>query len=568
MELQTHMTAPRVPDFEFDINGDIFRYRENPKLKAKHTVLPYTKEHVDEMVKCANDVKYFANNYFKIVHPQHGLIQMKLRGYQEKCVDTFTEERFSILKFPRQSGKSTVFVAFVCHYILFNEFKNVAIMANKHTQAKELLNRIKVGYQNLPYWLQQGVASWSKTRIELENGCVVQASATSSDAIRGESVSLLIVDECSHVEPTLWDEFWESIYPTITASDDSKVIIVSTPKGMNHYYKLWSQAKKGKNQFVPLEIAWNEVPIGLDDSIFRDEVFKEETIRNVGRRKWNQEFEGNFLAASDSLVDVTIIETLEFLDGLPLTALPGLCDAVSRIDTKLVDMIKIFKLPEMNHVYFCGVDPAKITEESSGDSLAIQMIDTTDLPYEQVMTIDIPSEIHYLEIPELLELVGKFYNEAWMLIENNDAVGHQVADTMLLDYEYENIYSEKPEISGFRTTKKNKKIGCLNLKMLIERNQLLIHDFDSITQLSTFVKHKTSYAAEPGNKDDLVMALIHSLAFMQDRIYFENKMELVNQMLGKETPRELRKEYEPKDGDEPMPFGSSVETDLESMTVF
>lgn len=568
MELQTHTTAPIIPDFEFDINGDSFKYRDNQKLKTKNTVLPYTKEHVNEIIKCSKDIKYFANNYFKIIHPQHGLIQMKLRDYQEECIDIFDNERFSVLKFPRQSGKSTVFIAFVCHFILFNEFKNVAILANKHTQAKELLNRIKVGYQSLPYWLQQGVTTWSKTRIELENGSVVSASATSSDAISGESVSLLIVDEVAKIESTMWDEFWESVYPTISASEDSKVILVSTPRGMNHYYKIWMQAQGKKNDFHALEIKWNDVPLGIDPTKKRGEAFKAETIKNTSRRKWMQEFEGHFLASSDSLVDVSVISDLAFEDSLPLSNIPGLYSTIIRVDSKLEDFVKIFRLPEENHVYFCGVDPAKITEESSGDSLGVQIIDTTNLPYEQVFAINIPNEIHYLEIPEILDVVGKFYNEAWMLIENNDAVGHQVADTLLLDYDYEMIYTEKPEISGFRTTKKNKKIGCLNLKMLIERNQLIIHDFDTIAQLSTFVKNKTSYAAEAGNKDDLVMALVHSLVFMQDRMYFENKMELVNLMLGKETPKALRKEYETKPEDEPMPFGSSVDNDLENTTVF
>lgn len=994
-----------IPDFEFDVQGNPLKYRDNSKLKLQGTVLPYTKAHIKEMARCAKDINYFINNYYKLVHQDHGLIQATFRDYQNKAIENFLDYRFNVLKWPRQSGKSTCFEAYVCWFILFHQHKRVGILANKDEQSKELLSRIKLAYQNLPFWLQQGVKSWNKKSIELENGCSIIASSTSGDSLRGKACSLLIVDEVAFIPPNMWDEFWQSVYPTISSAKTSRVILVScvtkdtiiftedgikevsdfieldeekgyevekygiegkdgikngnimynngtaetkifkttsseiesslehkfwackegtfgwykakelnggdylsikygmelwgnddtlipnnkvysyknkniykfnlitpdlayflgmfiaegyakklisengntrggslvltcgddigfvfddlgikykkydewhysvsslsliefieslgfdltkkapkkiipkrllsisreniiallqgifdgdgysrkdkgtigislsspklikqirmllinfgiltdyttgitkptkkvkveskyyrltlnnknseifyekigfrfvrkqnnrlveshlnhinskrvgnqddiipfsklkmrelkeklsefsfikfngeakklkhysrekmlrikdkitpndyfednvnenikwekiksidystnevydfsldeiendkwchsviyngilghqTPKGMNHYYKMWKQAVKGQSEFVPLEITYQEVP-GYDAA------WEKTTRRNIGDRKFSQEYDCNFLASSNSLINVEILEGVEDLEPIELREVP-IYHPIMRHNEYFEDFVKIYREPVEGHIYSMGVDSAKITEESQGDSLAVQITDVTNWPYENVFTTIIPDKIHYLEIPYFLDVVGRWYNEAMMYIENNDSVGQEIADTLLLDYDYENIYSEKPGISGFRTTKRNKKIGCLNLKMVMENYQMEIYDTDTVSQLSTFIKNGNSYEAEKGYMDDAVMSLIASLQFMQDRVYFEDKMGLLMKLNVKKhvdarTEKLMSGSDRSSEDYDPLPMASSNEN-LEDMTIF
>ena len=453
---------------------------------------------------------------------------MKLRSYQREALQNFLDQRFNVCKWPRQSGKSTSFAAYVCWFVLFSEHKNVVILANKEKQSKELLKRIKMAYENLPYWLQQGIVSWNKLEFELENGCKVAASSTSSDAIRGESVALLIVDEVAHIPSNIWDDFWESIYPTISSAKQSKIILVSTPKGMNHFFKIWAQAEKnqegkhGASDFWPYSIEWKDVP-GYDLE------WKKQTVRNIGVSKFYQEYDCKFLAAAASLVSADVVEKMEFGVPIELETLP-IYDKIMNVSQKVDRWISIYEYPIDGHDYSMGVDPAKITEDSSGDSLALQIFDITDVPFVQVATVIIPTGLHYWNVPDLIEILGYWYNEAWVFIENNDSVGQEIADTLRIDFEYENLFREKAGVEGFRTTKRNKKIGCLALKMLIEDGKIKINDLDTIAQLSTFIKVQNSYKAERGYSDDAIMASIHSFTWMQDRMGFEHKRELIKKV--------------------------------------
>lgn len=494
------------------------------------------------------------------------IIKIQETNKSEHMYDLLDVENSLYLTNDILSHNSSTFAAFICWYVLFHEHKNVAILANKEKQAKELLNRIKVAYQNLPLWLQQGVESWNKTEFKLENGCKVMASSTSSDSIRGESISLLIVDECAFVPGTIWSEFWKSIYPTVASSKQSRVILISTSNGMNHFYKIWKGAINGTNEFHPNRVDWWEVP-GYDEE------WKKQTLRNSTDRDFSQEFENKFLASSNSLINSDALEGTEDREPIELHKTPIYSQIMSH-NEYFERFIKIYKEPIEGHMYSMGVDPAKITEESQGDSLAVQITDVTQWPYENVFTTIIPDKIHYLEIPYFLDIIGKWYNEAMMYIENNDSVGQEVADTLLIDYEYENIYSEKAGISGFRTTKKNKKIGCLNLKMVMEENQLELYDTDTVSQLSTFIKKGVSYEAEAGYKDDAVMSLIASLYFMQDRMYFEDKMGLLMKMnlkqsLDKRTEKLMKGSDKTQDDYEPMPMISNNDDfDMDNESIF
>lgn len=639
--------ASEIPDIRTDIYGKPFKYIANNKVKSEGTVIAYTEEMVKEIIKCRNDIEYFAKNYYKIVHQDFGFVNIDLRDYQLQCLNEFTENRFNIAKWPRQSGKSTTFAVWVCHYILFHKHKEVVILANKERHSKELLRRIKIAYQELPFWLQVDVMQWSKLVIQLSNGCKVSASSTSVDSIRGEAVGVLIVDECAFIPSSIWSEFYESVYPSISAAKTSKIILVSTPKGMNHYYKLWTEGIKHQNNYNPIEIQWFDVPnyaktdrsglkfeyepgntvydfkdlesnklfsmtlsdmekglninkenrqyeVLIDDDwedfygilkhrkldhkhFTYDIIYKEwykETVANLGLRKFSQEFGCRFLASTDSLITNEVIEDMVFAPQLEPHDIP-FYDRLIKINSNFERAVSIYNLPEMDHEYTLGVDPAQITIESSGDSVSIQILDVTELPFKQVGTIIINEGVHYSELPAVIKILATTYNEALVFIENNDTIGIEIAESLLLDHEYDLVFSEKAGVPGFRTTTKKKKLGCLNLKMLVETRKLIINDIDTISQISTFIKKKNSYEAEMGYNDDAVMALMHSLVFLQDRMGYEHKRHLVDGMkieVEKEDIiqkiRNRNNANEEDEDNEPMPFGFRNDSYEEDFRVF
>jgi len=504
-------------DFESDIHGNEFRFRDNHNLKGKNALLPYTKDHVDEMRKCKDDIFYFLFNYYKVVHQDHGLIKLEVRDYQAEIIQNFLDNRFSISVLSRQSGKTTAVVGYILHFILFKTHKTVAILANKAAQAREIFSRLQLAYENLPYWLQQGVMTYNKGSLHLENGCRVMISATSGDAIRGQSIGLLFIDEVAAIQANLWNDFYEAVYPTVSSSKEARIILVSTPKGHNHFWKLWVEAKNGQSNYSPLLKTYKDIPQ------YNNQAFIDETVANIGPRKFNQEYGASFLASSTSLIDGPVLENIPLAKPLQNTELHNILPAEI-----LRENINTYKLKEKNHVYVIGVDPAKITEESSGDSVALQVLDITTYPYEQVCSFSINTGIHYLQLPEFLSILGNYYNGGTMFIEQNDQIGLSICDALLYEYEYEGVYSEKPGTNGFRTTTKTKKIGCLNLKMLIEESKLVLYDFATISEISTFVQKGNSYQADKGCSDDLVMSLIHTLFFLQDHEYEDERNKLMN----------------------------------------
>tara|TARA_B110000495_G_scaffold41374_1_gene33686 strand:+ start:215 stop:1840 length:1626 start_codon:yes stop_codon:yes gene_type:complete len=469
-------------------------YLSNPNLKKIGINIEFTKEQVEEYIKCAKDPIYFVKNYMKIIHVDKGLIPFDLYEYQEEMITKFNEERFVITKMPRQSGKSTAVISFILHYILFNESKNVALLANKAELARELLDRLKKAYENLPLWLQQGITTWNKGSIELENGSKILATSTTGSAARGQSFSLVFLDEFAFVQHNIANDFFKSVYPTISSGQETKMIIVSTPKGMNHFYKMWVEAEEQRSNFKTLSVDWWETP-------GRDSDWKLQQIANTSEEDFNQEFACEFLGSTNTLVNVNILRNLAFIN--PTFQKNGF-DQYGEINP--------------DHQYVVTVDTARGV---GLDNSAFVVVDITTVPYRVVAKFK-DSLISPLLYPELIYNVATNYNEAFVLVEIND-IGEQIANILANDLEYENIFvtnvkgragqvigggfSSNRQL-GVRTTKQVKRIGCSTLKDLIENNKIIIEDFDIIEEMSNFINKKDSYQADEGYHDDLVMCLV------------------------------------------------------------
>jgi len=506
-------------------------YNGNPLLKKARRKIEWTPEMVEEYIKCAQDPIYFAEKYIQIVHVDHGLIPIKLYDYQKEIVTKLTNNRRVTVVTSRQAGKTTTAAAIILHYILFNDHKTVALLANKGDAAREILDRIKLSYESLPEWLQQGVVEWNKGSIELENGCKVIAAATSSSAIRGKSISLLYIDEAAFVEN--WDEFFASVFPTISSGETTKILFTSTPNGLNHFYKTCMGAKEGTNGYQYVEVPWQKVP-------GRDEKWRQETLAamDFDHEKFAQEFECAWLGSSGTLISGAVLKSL--VVKAPLASKAGLAQ---------------YFLPEEEHKYVLVAD---VSRGKGLDYSAFQIIDVTKMPYNQVAVyrsnlvtpVDYAVEIHR---------IAKLYNDATILVEIND-IGGQVADTLYFDYDSENlIYTEnagakgkrisggfnKSADRGVRTTKTVKSIGCSLLKLLVEQYQLIIHDHDTIQELSTFSKKNSSYEAEPGCHDDLVMCLV-LFAWLSDQQYFKELTDIHTLMkLRDKTDEEIENDLVP-----------------------
>ena len=483
-------------------------YLGNPNLKAANQKTKFTKKQVEEFIRCQNNPIYFITEYLKIVTLDHGLQPFKLYNFQKEMVDTFHNNRFTICKLPRQTGKSTTIIAYLLHYAIFNANVNIAILANKAAVARDLLGRLQLAYENLPKFIQQGVINWNKGSLELENGSRILAAATSSSAVRGGSYNVIFLDEFAYVPNNIAEQFFSSVYPTISSGKSSKVMIVSTPHGMNMFYKLWNDAVHERNSYKPIEVHWSEVP-------GRDEKWKAETIKNTSEQQFRTEFECEFLGSVDTLITSSKLRTLSHITPIQQNA--GL---------------DIYEMPKEKHRYVITVDVARGTVN---DYSAFVVTDATSIPYRVVGKYR-NNEIRPMLFPQIIHKIAKSYNMAEVLVEVND-IGGQVADTLQFDLEYDNMimvnqrgrsgqiagtgFSGKQSQLGLRTTKATKKIGCSNLKTMIETDKFIIQDFDIIAELSTYIlKGKEKYEAEEGSPDDLVMCLV-MFAWLSNQTYFK-----------------------------------------------
>ena len=443
-------------------------YLGNPLLKKANVDLQFTPDQIKEFIKCKDDPVYFANNYIKIVSVDEGLIPFEIYPFQEKLIKNFHSHRFNICKMPRQSGKSTTVVSYLLHYVVFNDNVNVGILANKASTAKDLLGRLQKSYENLPKWMQQGVQVWNKASLELENGSKIIAASTSASAVRGMSFNIIFLDEFAFIPNHIADEFFSSVYPTISSGKTTKVIIVSTPKGMNHFYRLWHNAERGRNEYIPTEVHWSEVP-------GRDAVWKAQTISNTSEQQFQQEFECDFLGSSDTLISSAKLKSLIFED--PIQKNKGL---------------DVYFNPIEDRSYFITVDVARGTEN---DYSAFVVFDITEFPWRVVAKYK-NNQIKPMLFPSIISDVAKAYNQSYILVEIND-IGEQVANILHFDLEYENVlmcamrgragqivgqgFSGSKSQLGIKMSKTVKKIGCSNLKTLIEDDKLIFSDYEIIS---------------------------------------------------------------------------------------
>ena len=466
-------------------------YLGNPNLKKVNTPQEFTKEQIVEFQKCESDPIYFMENYVQVVSLDHGLVPFKMYDFQKTIVETIHDNRFTICKLPRQSGKSTTTISYLLHYALFNPNSNIAILANKSSTARDILGRLQLAYENLPKWLQQGIINWNKGNIELENKSQIVAAATSSSAIRGGSFNIIFLDEFAFVPANIAEMFFSSVYPTISSGQKTKMIIVSTPYGMNQFYKLWTDAENGRNDYVPIEVHWSEVP-------GRDEEWKEATIRNTSPEQFQQEFECEFLGSVNTLISPAKIKNMAFKQ--PIKSNAGL---------------DVYEDPKKDATYVCTVDVARgVTKDYS----AFVIMDVTQMPFRVVAKYR-NNDIKPLLFPHTIDRVCKAYNKAHVLIETND-LGQQVAEAMQFELEYDNLlmttnrgrsgqilgagFSGRGSGFGVKMTKQIKKIGCANIKTLVESDKIFVNDFNIVEEMSTFVKRGQSWQAEEGNTDDLM----------------------------------------------------------------
>tara|TARA_B100001564_G_scaffold359141_1_gene379824 strand:- start:201 stop:1844 length:1644 start_codon:yes stop_codon:yes gene_type:complete len=507
-------------------------YLGNPNLKKANVQQEWTKEELEEYARCMKDPIYFIQHYIKIVSLDEGLVPFKLYDFQKEMVGTFHKNRFTICKLPRQSGKSTTIIAYLLHYVLFNPSVNVAILANKAATARDLLGRLQLAYEHMPKWLQQGVMSWNKGSLELENGSKILASSTSASAVRGGSYNIIFLDEFAYVPANVAEQFFSSVYPTISSGKTTKVMIVSTPHGMNMFYKLWTDAEEERNEYVPIEVHWSEVP-------GRDEEWKKQTIKNTSEAQFNTEFECEFLGSIDTLISPGKLRTLAY--RAPVSTNAGL---------------DVHIHPEEGHTYFLSADVSRGTKN---DYSAFTVIDVTEIPYKIVAKYR-DNEIKPLLFPSKIYDVARAYNQAYVLIEVND-IGEQVANTLQFDLEYDNLcmasmrgragqvlgggFSGGRAQLGVRTTKAVKKIGCSNLKQMVEDNKLIVEDIDVISELSTFIVKGASFEADDGCNDDLV-ACLFTFAWATDQTYFKELTNMdMRQTMMKEQQEALEQDMAP-----------------------
>ena len=480
-------------------------YVNNPLIKASHQEQEFTQEQIAEFAKCANDPMYFIEQYVKIVHLERGLVPFELYDFQKKMVQTFHDNRFTICKVGRQSGKSVTVIAYLLWYLLFNESVSVAMLANKAATSRELLSRMQLAYENLPFWLQQGVGVWNKGSFELENGSKIISSATSSSAIRGSSFNLVFLDEFAFVENNLAEDFFRSVFPTISSGQNTKLMIVSTPYGMNHYYKMWKEAVDGRSQFVPIQVHWSEVP-------GRDEAWKENTIKNTSVEQFRQEFETEFIGSDQTLVDPNTLQALRW--DKPLLSKSGLT---------------IYAEPSTSKMYACTVDVAL---GKGKDYSAFIIYDITKIPYE-VVAVYRDNTITPLVFPNVIHSLVKQYNNAYTLVEI-DGSGAQVGDILRHDLGYENLLMtwnagrngiqissgfKRSAMMGLKMTRPVKNIGCMTVKNLIEQGKILLKDVNVITEFYSFAQKGQSWEATPGCHDDLAMCCV-SFAWLVAQRYF------------------------------------------------
>lgn len=508
-------------------------YMGNQNLKSQNVSVKFTKKQLEEYMKCSQDAFYFIEKYVKIVNIDKGFIPIELYPYQKEMISKVVNNRFVISKLPRQSGKTTAIAAVLLWYVLFNENYSIAILAHKAEQSREILGRLQLAYEALPKWLQQGVKEWNKGSLELENGSKIKASSTSGASARGGSYNLIYLDEFAFVPSHIQGTFFASVYPTISSGNTSKVVITSTPNGMELFYKMWTDSVEGRNSYVRIDVGWWDVPN-------RDEKWKQETIKNTSEQQFRQEFGCEFLGSTNTLIDATVLARIPIMNPIEIRGTD----------------LNIYETPRKEGNYFCMVDTA---HGVGGDFSTIVVIDAGSVPY-RVVAVYRNNKISPLMFPNMINTVARYFNDAMILVETND-IGQQVVDLLRNELEYENILFTKhmgkngiaisagfggsSVIPGIRMTKAVKKIGCANLKTVIETDKLLVNDFNILHELSVFIDNGVSFEAENGHHDDTVMCLV-LFGWLAHQTYFKEMTNIdIRNSLYDENLKMLEEELTP-----------------------
>ena len=507
-------------------------YLGNPNLKKANTKIEFTAEHIEEFVRCKQDPVYFAREHIKIVNVDEGLVPFKMWQFQEKLIKRFHENRFNICMMPRQTGKSTTSVSYLLYYALFNDNVNIGILANKAATARDLLARLQTAYENLPKWMQQGILVWNKGSLELENGSKIMAASTSAAAVRGMTFNIIFLDEFAFVPNHIADDFFSSVYPTISSGQSTKIIIVSTPKGMNHFYRMWHDAENGDNEYVPTAVHWSEVP-------GRDAAWRAQTIANTSESQFKVEFECEFLGSVDTLIAPAKLKSLVY--DKPQISNEGL---------------EVYEASIEKHDYVCTVDVARGVGE---DYSAFIIVDITSFPHKVVCKYR-NNEVKPMLFPNIIWETCKAYNNAFSLCEVND-IGDQVASILNYDFEYPNLlmasmrgragqvigqgFSGKKTQLGVKMSKTVKKVGALNLKTMVEADKVIFNDYEIISELTTFISKSNSFEADDGCNDDLAMCLV-IYAWLVAQDYFKELTDQdVRQRLYDEQKNQIEQDMAP-----------------------
>ncbi len=521
------------------MNKNIF-YNGNPNIKKAGIQQQYTKKELSEYIKCKKDPIYFIENYIKIIDLDNGVVLFKMWDFQRKLINAFIENRFVVSLLPRQMGKSITIGAFLLHCAVFNKHQFIGILANKAATSRKLLRDIQHMYEFLPFFLQPGIVTYNKGSMEFGNGSTFTAASCSSDSVRGFTFSRIALDEFAFVENA--DEFYESTYPVITSGSSSQVIVNSTPNGMNLFYKIWEDAKMERNDYYPIQVSWDEHPR-------RDTKWKETTIRNIGKKRFAQEFENIFLGSSGTLISGEKLGELRWMDPIKHNA-----------------YINVYELPIKDHLYVATID---VAEGVGGDYSTICVTDVTQQPYRQVAVYR-NNQISPVVFPDAIISIVNDYNEAYTLIEIN-SIGSQVAHIMRHDYEYENILITKRKNNesmisggfgrnnelGLRMTTKSKRIGCSNIKAMIENDVYHVNDFETISEFQTFTSHNDTYKADEGKHDDLVMPLV-SFGWLTSQPYFADLTDI-------DTRKAIMVKQNQTIMDDRLPIGFHDNNDIEDL---
>lgn len=503
--------------YYLDSFGNRITFNGNRQLKKQFTKLDLFPIHIEELTRCANDIHYFKDNYIKI-RTKSGVNFPELRKYQNDFIDEITpDENESIIGLMgRQSGKSISTGIYLCHQYNFNKELNIGIVANKGAMAREFLSNVKNMFIELPIWMQQGTLVWNQGSIQNESKMRILTDVPSSDSFRGYSVHILVIDENAFIRPSIWEAFSDSIFPAQSGLSWKKNISISTANGMNFFYNLVKAAREGTSGTKIFEVDWKDVPrYDTDGSIMEPEKFKDKIVKKHGIIYFEQNYGNNFVGSSHTLVDAKALE--KFISVEPQEIRDG--------------KLKIYKYPEKGHQYICSVDSAK----DGIDDFAVNITDITDFKFEQVASAQL--QIDYLLMPEYLNDWCQYYNNPYLIIENNEGAGQSIADQMYLTYEYENLHfdkdsgtKKKKKYPGFRTTTRSRKLILQTLKLFIDNNNLTIHDKKTINQFYTFILLNNKYQADENCKDDAIMSLALTFAPFCNSKNFEDMKELVKRL--------------------------------------